>query len=68
VITFQQDSFKQEIGKFILRSINLFILHGIRKNYLSLLISRVIKQIIGIIKAYHCYQIHKTFDHTFCPV
>ena len=32
----------QEVGKFILRFINLPILYGIRQNYLSLLISRVI--------------------------
>jgi hypothetical protein len=52
---------KQEVGQFVLRSINLLILFGIKRNCLGsgrsqslyLFIRRVIKQIAVIIEAYH---------------
>jgi hypothetical protein len=58
---FQQNWLKQEVGQFVLRSINLLILFGIKRNCLSsgrsrslyLFIRRVIKQIAVIIEAYH---------------
>jgi hypothetical protein len=39
-----------------------------RSQSLYLFISRVMKQTAAIIKAYHCYQLHTTFYHTFCQV
>jgi hypothetical protein len=51
---------------YVLRSTNLLIVFGIRKNcqsigrnlLLCLFIRRVIKQTIVIIEEYHCYQLH----------
>jgi hypothetical protein len=60
--------------QFTMRSINLLILLGIRRNYLRsgrsqslyLLISRVIKQTVVIIEAYHVCQVHTKFYPTSC--
>jgi hypothetical protein len=65
-IKFWQNSFKQEVIHYFLRSTNLLILFGIRKNchssgrnlFLCLFIKRVIKLNVAIIKEYHCYQLH----------
>ena len=56
--------------QFTLRTVNLLILFGIRRNclrsgksrsfYLSI---RVIKHIVVIIEAYHLCQLHKNFIH-----
>jgi len=60
--------------QFTMRSINLLILFGIRRNYLRsgssqslyLLISRVIKQTVVITEAYHICQVHTKFYPTSC--
>jgi hypothetical protein len=64
---------KQEAIHCILKSTNLLILFGIRKNYYSsrrilllyLFIKRVIK-LTGVIReGYHCYQLHTEFYLVF---
>jgi hypothetical protein len=62
---FRQNSFKQEVKNYCLRSVNLLILFGIRKICLisgrSLLFYRFIRTIkltVVIIVGYHCYQYH----------
>jgi hypothetical protein len=66
---------KAEVGQFVLRSINLLILFGIKRNCLSsgrsqslyLFIRRVMKHIAVIIEAYHFCQPHTKFYPTsFC--
>jgi hypothetical protein len=66
---------KQEVGQFVLRSINLLVLFGIKRNCLRsgrsqslyLFIRMVIKQIAVIIEAYHFCQPHTKFYTTsFC--
>jgi hypothetical protein len=66
---------KQDVGQFVLRSISLLILPGIRSNCLSsgrsrsfyLFIRRVIKQTVVIIEAYHFCQLYTKFCPTsFC--
>jgi hypothetical protein len=60
---------------YVLRSTNLLILIGIRKNFqnsgrnllLYLFIRRVIKRTVVIIEEYHCYQLHtKSYPTFFC--
>ena len=64
LIKFQQNCLKQKVGQFVLRSIKLLILFGIRRNCLSsgrnwslyLFMRRVMKRAVVIIEAYHFYQ------------
>jgi len=62
---------KAGIEQLALRSANLLILCGIRRNCprsrsLYLFIRRGIKQIVVIIGAYHFYQLHTKFYPTSC--
>jgi hypothetical protein len=74
LIKSEQNRLKQEVKHFALRSINLFIIFGIRNNYLRkgrsgslyLCIGRVIIEIVVIIKAYHFYQLHTQFYPPSC--
>jgi len=68
-IRFVQRWFNQEVGQFVLRSISLVILFGIRRNCprgrtictLYLFMSKVVKVIVLIIEAYHSYQLLAMF-------
>jgi DNA-binding GntR family transcriptional regulator len=71
MIKFRQNRFQHEMKHYDLRSINSFILFGIRKNSLSSVkslvlrhLTRVIKLTAIIIKAHHCYQLHAEFYPT----
>jgi len=71
---FQAEWLKQWVEQIALRSINLSILFGIRKNCLKggrsrslyLFIRRVIKQIVVITGAYHFCQLCTKFYPTSC--
>jgi hypothetical protein len=60
---------KAGVVKYALRSVNLLIIFGIKRNYLSsgrsqslfLFIRMVIKQIVVTIMAYHSCQLHTKF-------
>ena len=68
-IRFDQHWFNQEVGQFILRSINLVVLFGIRRNCLKsgrfwtlyLFMSKVVKETVVIVVAYHSYQLLEMF-------
>jgi len=74
LIKFRQNSIKQGVEQFALRSINLLILSGIRRNCLrsgrsqSLCLStrRVIKQIVVITGAYNFCQLCVKLYPTSC--
>jgi len=74
LIQFQQKLLKQEVVQFILRSINLLILFGIRRNFLSSGRSsslhpferREIKEAVAIIEENHFCQLHTKFYPISC--
>jgi hypothetical protein len=74
LIKSQQNWFKQGVDQLAVRSLQLFILCGIRRNYLRsgrsrslcLSIRRVIKQTVVIIEACHFFQLYIEFYPTSC--
>jgi hypothetical protein len=70
---FQQNLLKEEVEQEILRSRNLLIISGIKKNCLNsgrsqllyLFTRRVIKQTVILIMAHYCYQQRTQFYPTF---
>jgi hypothetical protein len=70
----QAESIKAAVEKFVMRSINLLFLFGIRRNCLRNGMSRTlhlsirgaIKQIVVITGAYHFCQLCTKFYSTFC--
>jgi hypothetical protein len=68
-----ENLFKEEVEQYIQRYTDLLILFGIIKNCpiigrccsLCIFIQRVIKQIVVVIEAYHCYQLHTEFYKMF---
>jgi hypothetical protein len=71
LIKFRQNWTKQDIMHFVLRSTNLLIMFGIRKNShssgrsqsLYFFIKRTIKLTVVFIEEYHCYRLHIKFIH-----
>jgi hypothetical protein len=74
LIKSQQNWFKQGVDQLAVRSLHLFILSGIRRNYLRsgrswslcLSIRRGIKKTVVIIEAYHFCQLCTEFYPTSC--
>ena len=75
LIKFQQNWLKQEVGQFVLRSVNLFILFAIWRKYLRsrssrslcIFIRRVKKKTDWVaVEAYHFCQLHTEFYATSC--
>jgi hypothetical protein len=61
------ETIKAEAGQFVLRSINLLILFGIRRNCLTSGVNHctyTYKKGDKNIRAYHCYQLHSKFYPT----
>jgi len=73
LIKFWQKLSKQEEIYYVLRSVNLVSLSGIRKSCHStggnlfsyLFMKKVIKLTVVIIKEYYCYQLHTKFYPLF---
>jgi hypothetical protein len=65
----QQSGLKQEVGQFVLRSLNInsvwnkeeIALRSGRSLSLYVFLRRVIKEIVVIIEAYHFCQVHTKF-------
>jgi len=65
---------KEAVGQFSMRSIDILILFGIRRNCqrsggkrpLHLFIRRVIKEFVVITEAYHFCHLHSTLYPTRC--